>query len=284
MKGNQDATLLANGLCALWGKKPDLGAEDFPGFDAADWELKVLGGLGREAEELQGLREEASAYGAKAHAADMRAKTASFREWVDEVAKKAPGALHSVARGGPKNPTHEAKNRADPFAMMRAKREVWSSIWKEGATDHQGLTRAMQVALEEDGAESFLPPFDDSDLERSVRGMSLHAGRGSDALGPGDLRLLPPGARRELGNLFLRMETAGQWAWQLLVVLVVLLGKPSGDDRAISLLAVLARVWGRLRRGPIREWSASRAGFWDAAVAGSSALRQALGRALKIEC
>ena len=44
-----------------------------------------------------------------------------------------------------------------------------------------------------------------------------------------------------------------------------------------------AKDWNHVRRPYLREWSAQYAGHWDAAVAGSSALREAMGRGLRIE-
>ncbi len=46
---------------------------------------------------------------------------------------------------------------------------------------------------------------------------------------------------------------------------------------------MLYRLWARLYGDPVSEWEAARAGFWDDAVRGSSALRAAIGRALQNE-
>ena len=54
-------------------------------------------------------------------------------------------------------------------------------------------------------------------------------------------------------------------------------------DRAIGLLPWCVRFWGKLRHKERAEWTESKAGKWDTAIAGSSALRVALMRAFKDE-
>ena len=54
---------------------------------------------------------------------------------------------------------------------------------------------------------------------------------------------------------------------------MVLLGKPSGGQRTIALIAMLARLVTRVGRTRSRAWCKSVAGHWDQAIAGSSALR-----------
>eukprot|EP00974_Lingulodinium_polyedra_P124180 11189614-Lingulodinium_polyedra.AAC.1 len=46
---------------------------------------------------------------------------------------------------------------------------------------------------------------------------------------------------------------------------------------------MITRVWTRCRRGHQRRWTREQAGFWDAAVQGSSALRALLWRKLADE-
>ena len=46
---------------------------------------------------------------------------------------------------------------------------------------------------------------------------------------------------------------------------------------------MIYRIWGATRRNLVAEWSEEKAGFWDDAIKGSSALRAALARLLKDE-
>ncbi|CAK0828089.1 unnamed protein product, partial [Prorocentrum cordatum] len=65
-----------------------------------------------------------------------------------------------------------------------------------------------------------------------------------------------------------------------MVALVSLLRTEAGGDRAIALPPEVVRLWPKMRSECTNEWVTSMAGKWGAAVAGSSALREALVTAL----
>ena len=70
---------------------------------------------------------------------------------------------------------------------------------------------------------------------------------------------------------------------QLLVVLIGLMPKESGGERPIALTAMLYRLVMKLNKSNMTPWDADKAEFWDTALKGSSCLRAALCRALKVE-
>ena len=94
---------------------------------------------------------------------------------------------------------------------------------------------------------------------------------------------MPDQALDALGLLYKAMETTCIAPCTFLATLVVLIPKPAGGHRPIGLLSLIYSLWVKARRGYQREWDADNAGFWDAAVAGSSALRAALMRRLSDE-
>ena len=51
------------------------------------------------------------------------------------------------------------------------------------------------------------------------------------------------------------------------------MGKPTGGPRPNALMPVVYRTWTKIRRTQIDAWEVARAGPWDAAIEGSSALR-----------
>ena len=59
--------------------------------------------------------------------------------------------------------------------------------------------------------------------------------------------------------------------------------KESGGERPIALTAMLYRLVMKLNKSHITHWDAEKAEFWDTALKGSSCLRAALCRALKVE-
>eukprot|EP00969_Alexandrium_andersonii_P041118 1802968-Alexandrium_andersonii.AAC.1 len=63
---------------------------------------------------------------------------------------------------------------------------------------------------------------------------------------------------------------------QCLANLVAMLAKPSGGERPIALMPMVYRIVAKIDRAEsIGAWEQQRAGFWDHALAGSSALRAA---------
>ena len=117
-----------------------------------------------------------------------------------------------------------------------------------------------------------------SQIVSTTRRMSDRTGRGFDNVGPADIRALPRAALSVLRDLYLDIERRCQWPWQLMVNLVALKPKPTSGDRGIALIPWLIRLWTQLRDAPTRVWTSEHAGFWDQAVAGSSALKVALSR------
>ena len=86
-------------------------------------------------------------------------------------------------------------------------------------------------------------------------------------------------------DLLANVERHMDWPEQVLLNLAVFLGKPTTPptERSITITSGLYRLWCKLRRPVVAEWEVQTAGFWDKAVAGSSALQAALQRELRHE-
>eukprot|EP00973_Karenia_brevis_P091927 12409883-Karenia_brevis.AAC.1 len=65
--------------------------------------------------------------------------------------------------------------------------------------------------------------------------------------------------------------------------LLALLGKKSGGSRTVAIMASFYRLLMRVLQHEIVVWDEKKAGFWDTALRGSSALRAQLARALEVE-
>ena len=68
-----------------------------------------------------------------------------------------------------------------------------------------------------------------------------------------------------------------------LLVYVGLMPKPAGGERPIGLTAMLYCLIMRLKKVLLADWDEKFAGFWDDAVKGSSPLRAAILRSLRVE-
>ena len=93
---------------------------------------------------------------------------------------------------------------------------------------------------------------------------------------------MPEEALRQLALIIFMMEQGSVLA-QALLVYVGLIPKPTGGERPIGLTAMLYRLALRLRKALVSEWDDKHAGFYDDAVKGSSPLRAAILRSLRVE-
>ena len=89
------------------------------------------------------------------------------------------------------------------------------------------------------------------------------------------LRRMSDDAAEGMADLLNSVEENIAWPIQILINIIVLMGKPHGDVRPIALMPMLYRLWTKIRNASIDEWGSLHHGPWDAAIRGSSALRAA---------
>jgi hypothetical protein len=122
------------------------------------------------------------------------------------------------------------------------------------------------------------------EVDSGLLSLAAETGVGAEILGPREWLRIPRAGRQDLARILNAAEKEGMWPWQALQVLVHLVPQPGKPkDRAIGCLPMLVRLHGKLRKAYPDRWSEERAGFWDEAVRGSSALQAALKRALTDE-
>ena len=108
-------------------------------------------------------------------------------------------------------------------------------------------------------------------------------GMGVDRMRNSDARKMPKEGRQMMIDLLNACEHKVAWPWQILLSVVRLEHKETGD-RALALLPWIARTWQLLRRPAVDKWCEGTTEQWDAALKGNSCLREALGRMLRDEC
>ena len=79
----------------------------------------------------------------------------------------------------------------------------------------------------------------------------------------------------ELAVLLNLIEAHIAWPTHILYNIIVLMGKPTGGTRPIAFMPMLYRIWTKVRKPYLTEWESEHVGDWDAAIRGSSALREA---------
>ena len=266
------------------GVRPENGAAEFKGFDPAAWERRArhLHQIGPPG--LQVLTAEATRHAERARVGAIHAARAQFASWVADSAKKASGAVFGLLRP-PRPAVADSVLLREPSEVMAEKRSFWKALWcpRGVSPDHTELFRRIRASL--DVADpSELPRLTLDDLDQTLTTYPRYVGQGVDCLGPCDLRALPVLGKLQALEFLHECEAESAWPWQLLGVPIVLKPKDSGGDRALGLIPYVLRLWGRMRGGPTRDLNLpGRAGHWDSAIKGSSALQAAMRRAALAE-
>ncbi|CAK0896370.1 unnamed protein product, partial [Prorocentrum cordatum] len=207
--------------------------------------------------------------------AEVRQGLQAFQEWVIQCTAKRPSKVlkWNTDSAGPimeygVGPTAST----DLFSIMEGKRGAWSQRWSGtvNLSDLQAFRRKCRL-LEE--LEDAWQPIDPYLIHDKATALPNATGRGSDNLGPLDIRNLPFQAKQGLADFFNQCERQMAWPWQLMSVLVGMLPKPDGSDRGVALIPWLMRFWAQMRKVIGADWCAAKAGHWDQAIKGSSALQ-----------
>ena len=117
-------------------------------------------------------------------------------------------------------------------------------------------------------------------IRQCIKEAPAAAALGADQWRPHDWALLPEDGLIELQALLAGIEREVRSPEQVLHNVAVFIDKPTTppSERSITLTSGLYRLWCKLRRPRVSQWEVETAGFWDKAVAGSSALQTALSQ------
>lgn len=195
------------------------------------------------------------------------------------------GIAHRFTTDTPKAPplptyieVEEGGNKVkvyDPVRKACLYSEQWSRMWTRWKHQGEEVINNIVGILDEVNA-SDLPPITAEDVRRAIGMLSKNTALGIDLWDVKWLRSADDEMIKELTELLNFIEMVGTWPEQIMMNIIVLMGKPGGGVRPIALMPMLYRVWTKCRKGVIQEWDKLHQGPWDAAVQGSSALRAAV--------
>jgi len=217
-----------------------------------------------------------------AHAVVRRVQ-ADFTAWCDTEAEKGSGKLHKLAK--PENVAPDeyigtldghlttTTNQKD---YVTAKRLAWASRWDHEGQHQEALLRLLH-GFRQDAIDTDLEPITVHNLTDALRSEPKNKSRGLVQLSPEDIIRLPTVGKQTLVDLLNSCEANAAWPWQFLAVAVSLIPKKIGD-RGLGIIPWIQRLWIRIRSCGLSVWVEETADPWDDAVAGGSALRQALRR------
>ena len=222
----------------------------------------------------------------RARTKDSTNRKREMQKWIMDQLKRGAGALHKAVSGNTKPPPRLIVGdveKADPLIVAQDTLDEWQKHWKIGKYNNdyeQALRELTRAAKEEDPLE----PFSDARVHQlCIRGPAN--AKGTDLATTRDLPRGGEEATMELAALLRGVEETLQWPAQELCNSIAMQPKAdSMDDRPITLTgAGLYRTWSKLRKPYAVEYDTTKAGWWDAAIKGSSCLRVALLRELKMD-
>ena len=264
--------------------------QDIPPYNQAFFSA---GGLDLSA--LQGLYLEAQKVLKQVQKEVRKVSNSAFREWAFKAVAKGASAAHAWSRKTTasqglacKGADEDGTFISEPLGMMDLRRSFWAKLWSKDPAERTKLAydlgdlrkRAILEAAE-------LPPLTTENLKRAVKAAKATT-RWADAwTGPELLHVLQQdGACQEFLRLLGEVEQQAVLPRQATYTVVGLVPKPdcppsiSKAERPICIFSLLYQVWGAMRNQLNLRWERARSGFWDTAVAGSSALMTGLMRAL----
>jgi len=217
-----------------------------------------------------------------------------FQEWLGRALLKGAGQAHKWDNlPNPLPPLQLVVRKGtelitDPIAVAKPHATPWKKEWESG--DRAGFLEQIQAikSLRDEhlgGASDWADTVDvhPRNIRRACRSFPSKTAVGLDNLFFTDIALLPDAALRSLGNTLKQCMATLALPIQVLMQLMVLLGKKSGGSRTIAILATFYRLLMRILAPAISEWDVNTAGPWDSALRGNSALRAHIARAADLE-
>ena len=232
---------------------------------------------------LQGMLKQAEEETEKALRFDIKHNSQAFVEWLSDPSKAKVGILHKMTKPKPRHEyeyVHTRGKACCPRSIIDAKTSDFKKLWSHPTLTHESyITMISQVR--EHAMEAPMRTWTLEDFDFSLSN-SPDRGKGTDKLVSSDFRRLPCAGRQALVDLFNQCEAHVSWPWQLQSTIIMLQPKPEGD-RALGLLPQICRAWEKLTRPTVAQWVRVAGRHWDAALAGSSCLREAAARILSDE-
>ena len=215
------------------------------------------------------------------------------RAWIRVNSTMGAGALHkwaakdNLAPRLPQQALDSEGSRLLTPRMLGHWRAKWTTRWQQ----HQDRFLQLRLAIcklrheirSGDIEHGLVGGIHPDTLRAQAQLYKTEAGMGADRWRAQDLANLPQQAFSALGGFLETCERELAWPPQWLAIFTSLLPESEVDERPIAVAPLLYRLWCRAREHEADDWCSARAGFWDTAVRGSSALRAGIQRMLMNE-
>eukprot|EP00972_Heterocapsa_arctica_P054878 8090976-Heterocapsa_arctica.AAC.1 len=126
----------------------------------------------------------------------------------------------------------------------------------------EGFVNIKQAAVESLG---LWEPITAEQVEVAIAQSPKKTAPGADLWIPSAWNCLPRRAKAVLVMMFNSMELTLQVPVQVLLNIIVVMGKPTGGERPICLTPGFYRLYSKVRKTHVVAWEAAKAGHLDAA-------------------
>ncbi|CAK0806248.1 unnamed protein product, partial [Prorocentrum cordatum] len=199
----------------------------------------------------------------------------AYIHWVHDATAGSAKMAHAYTKAAERSHLedileHEGRVINHPQQLVDLRKEAWQRRWTRDAQKaeriQEALAKLRQAALAQENA---LEP-----ISKDIIGSIIQ-----------HLKPWAPMGLEDFVQCLTSCEQRAAWPWQFYLVLELLLGKKPGigGERPIGLMPMPYRIWSAARRPIVATRSKAAAGFWDTAVAGSSALRVAMHRLMRAD-
>ncbi|CAK0907948.1 unnamed protein product, partial [Prorocentrum cordatum] len=215
----------------------------------------------------------------------------AYIHWVHDATAGSAKMAHAYTKAAERSHLedileHEGQVINHPQQLVDLRKEAWQRRWTRDAQKaeriQEALAKLRQAALAQENA---LEPISKDIIGSIIQHLKSNAGQGADWWRAPELKAMGAQGLEDFVQCLTSCEQRAAWPWQFYLVLELLLGKKPGigGERPIGLMPMPYRIWSAARRPIVATWSKAAAGFWDTAVAGSSALRVAMHRLMRAE-
>ncbi|CAK0858693.1 unnamed protein product, partial [Prorocentrum cordatum] len=215
----------------------------------------------------------------------------AYIHWVHDATAGSAKMAHAYTKAAERSHLedileHEGQVINHPQQLVDLRKEAWQRRWTRDAQKaeriQEALAKLRQAALAQENA---LEPISKDIIGSIIQHLKRNAGQGADWWRAPELKAMGAQGLEDFVQCLTSCEQRAAWPWQFYLVLELLLGKKPGigGERPIGLMPMPYRIWSAARRPIVATWSKAAAGFWDTAVAGSSALRVAMHRLMRAE-
>ncbi|CAK0905284.1 unnamed protein product, partial [Prorocentrum cordatum] len=215
----------------------------------------------------------------------------AYIHWVHDATAGSAKMAHAYSKAAERSHLedileHEGQVINHPQQLVDLRKEAWQRRWTRDAQKaemiQEALAKLRQAALAQENA---LEPISKDIIGSIIQHLKRNAGQGADWWRAPELKAMGAQGLEDFVQCLTSCEQRAAWPWQFYLVLELLLGKKPGigGERPIGLMPMPYRTWSAARRPIVATWSKAAAGFWDTAVAGSSALRVAMHRLMRAE-